>query len=113
MSYASEDRDVDLRALAIRVRHGKGDREGIVMITPQCARTLRRYLDIRPSIQIDGKQYLFYTDYRNRWDRISLHEVFTSIKKRAKVSSPGGLHVFGRHTPAALMIAHGADIRVV
>jgi integrase/recombinase XerD len=29
-----EDRDVDLSGLAIRVRHGKGDKEGIVLITP-------------------------------------------------------------------------------
>jgi integrase/recombinase XerD len=108
-----EDRDVDLNQMSIRVRHGKGDKEGIVMINPIGARTLRRYLEVRPSAKIDGKQYLFYTDYMKKWDRISLHGVFSSIKKRAKVSSPGGLHVFGRHTPATLMIAHGADIRVV
>jgi integrase/recombinase XerD len=108
-----EDRDLDLRNLAVLVRHGKGDKEGICLISPQCASTLRRYLDIRPPTLIDGKQYLFYTDRGNRWNRIELNRVFMYIKKRAGVDRPGGLHVFGRHTPATLMIAQGSDIRVV
>ena len=108
-----EDKDIDIDRLVIRVHHGKGDKDGFVMINPQCAQTLRRYLSVRPSKIINGKQYLFYTDYNRKWDRTSLFEVFRDIKRRAKVFSPGGLHVFGRHTPATLMIAHGADIRVV
>jgi integrase/recombinase XerD len=108
-----EDKDIDLKNLSIHVRHGKGDKEGIVCITPQCAATLRRYLDIRPPCLIDGKQYLFYTDQGNCFDHISLHRIFTYIKKRAGVNSLGSLHVFGRHTPATVLIAHGADIRVV
>ena len=108
-----EDKDLDLPKLAIHVRHGKGDKEGIVYITPHCGATLRRYLSIRPSLLIDGKQYLFDTDEGNAWNRARFHKIFQYIKHRAKVTRPGGLHVFGRHTPATLMIAHGADIRVV
>lgn len=75
-----EDRDTDLKSLTVRVRHGKGDKEGIVLITPQCATTLHRYLDIHPTLLIDEKQYLFYTDLGNRWNKIALHELFTDIK---------------------------------
>jgi integrase/recombinase XerD len=108
-----EDRDIDLSKLSIHVRHGKGDKEGIVCITAHCANTLQRYLNIRPPLLIDGKQYLFYTDGGNMWTRVRFHKIFETIKQRAKVTRPGGLHVFGRHTPATLMISHGADIRVV
>jgi integrase/recombinase XerD len=108
-----EDRDVNLNNQSIRVRHGKGDEEGIVLINSLCVKTLRKYLEVRPPLLIDGKQYLFYTDYNRKWNRVVLFEVFRDIKHRAKVSSPGGLHVFSRHTPSTLMIAHGADIRVV
>jgi integrase/recombinase XerD len=108
-----EDRDLDIAKLSVHVRHGKGDKEGIVCITPNCASTLRRYLSIRPTLLIDGKQYLFYTDDGNKWNRKIFHKIFEQIKHRAKITRPGGLHVFGRHTPATLMIAHGADIRVV
>jgi integrase/recombinase XerD len=108
-----EDKDIDLKNLSIHVRHGKGDKEGIVCITRQCAATLRKYLDIRPPCLIDSKQYLFYTDKGNCYDHILLHRIFTNIKKRAGINRPGALHVFGRHTPATVLIAHGADIRVV
>jgi len=66
-----------------------------------------------PPLLIDGRQYLFYTDEGNAWNRARFHKIFQYIKHRAKVTRPGGLHVFGRHTPATLMTAHGADIRVV
>lgn len=107
-----EDRDLDLAKLSIHVRYGKGDKEGIVCITPNCGYTIQRYLSIRPPLLIDEKQYLFYTDEGNKWNRKRFHTIFEQIKHRAKITRPGGLHVFGRHTPATLMIAHGADIRV-
>jgi len=108
-----EDKDIDLKNLTIRVRHGKGDKEGIVFITPQCAKTLKRYLEARPDFYIDDIQYLFFTDYGKPWNRIALHRMFILTKKRARIERPGGLHVFGRHSPATIMIAHGADVRVV
>lgn len=108
-----EDKDVDLKNLTIRVRHGKGDKEGIVLITPNCAKTLGKYLEVRPDVYIDGRQYLFFTDYGRPWDRIALHRMFVQTKKRAKVERPGGVRVFSRHSPATIMIAHGADVRVV
>ena len=108
-----EDKDIDLKNLTIRVRHGKGDKEGIVLITPQCAKTLHKYLEVRPDLCIDGRSFLFFTDYGKQWNRVALHRMFVLTKKRAHVDRPGGVHVFGRHSPATLMIAHGADVRVV
>jgi integrase/recombinase XerD len=111
---ALEDRDVDLKNLSVRVRLGKGRKDGISFITPQCAKTLRRYLDVRPDLEIEGRKPLFYTDYGNWWDRVTLHRMFILIKKRAGLEDkPGGPHTLGRHTPATIMIAKGADIRVV
>jgi integrase/recombinase XerD len=108
-----EDRDLDLENLTVHVQSGKGDREAICLISPQCASTLRRYLEIRPKRLIDEKQYLFYTDYGHRWNRVELNAVFKKIKKRAGVDRPGSLHVWGRHTPCTLMVAHGANLAVV
>ncbi|MCJ7445180.1 MAG: tyrosine-type recombinase/integrase [Methanotrichaceae archaeon] len=34
-------------------------------------------------------------------------------KKKAGIEKRGGLHVFGRHTPATIMISKGCDIRIV
>jgi integrase/recombinase XerD len=110
---ALEDRDLNLQNLTIHVRHGKGNKDAYVLISERCAKILRRYLEIRPSVTIDGKNYLFFTDYARPFNRTVLHKIFFNIKKRAKVTSPGGLHVFGRHSSATLLIKNGADIRVV
>lgn len=34
-------------------------------------------------------------------------------KRKGSIEKHGGLHVFGRHTPATIMIANGYDIRIV
>lgn len=107
------DEDLDLNSLAIRINCGKGGKDGITYVSHDCANTLREYLDIRPPHRVDGQQPLFYTDFGNRWRRDDLHHMFTRYKKRAGIEKKGGVHVFGRHTPATLMIAKGCDIRIV
>ena len=60
------DEDVDLNALTIRIRDGKGGRQAIVLINDSCAKVLRKYLAVRPALEIDGEQPLFFTDYGRR-----------------------------------------------
>jgi len=105
--------DIDLEALTIRVREGKGGIYSIALISPQCSDVLKSYLEMRPSLDINGKQPLFYTDYGQRWGRTDLHYMFKVYKRKAGIEKRGGLHVFARHTPATLMIANGCDIRIV
>jgi len=107
------DEDVDLNALTIRIRDGKGGRQAIVLINDSCAKVLRKYLAVRPALEIDGEQPLFFTDYGRRWDRGDLARMFYHYKDLAGISKRGGVHVFGRHTPATIMIENGADIRIV
>ena len=82
-------------------------------ISNECATTLKRYLEIRPPLEIDKRQPLFYTDYGNRWVRGNIHRMFIKYKKKAHVEKQGGVHVFSRHTPATIMVANGSDIRIV
>lgn len=107
------DEDVDLNALTIRIREGKGGKQGMVLISDPCAKVLRKYLAVRPALEIDGEQSLFFTDYGKRWDRGDLSRMFYHYKEMAGISKRGGVHVFGRHTPATIMIANGADLRIV
>ncbi len=108
-----EDRDVNLKAKVLRVRNGKGGKDGIVFLTEDCAITLKRYLAIRPLLVIDNKNPFFFTDYDNLWDRRDIYRMFIHYKKKAGITKPGGLHVFSRHTPATLMIKNGCDLRIV
>ena len=71
-----EDGDVDLKTLTLRIRNGKGGKSALLPIPPECAEVLRSYLEVRPSLEIDGKQYLFYTDWRQKWTRRSVEHAF-------------------------------------
>ncbi|OPX78827.1 MAG: putative tyrosine recombinase XerC-like protein [Methanosaeta sp. PtaB.Bin039] len=108
-----DDEDLDLKSLTLRVREGKGGKDGIVYITEDCARILRHYLQARPPLEIDGLHPLFYTDFGRRWDRRDIHRMFVTYKKAAGIEKKGGVHVFARHTPATIMVANGCDIRVI
>jgi integrase/recombinase XerD len=107
------DRDLNLNNLTIHVRNGKGGKDGIALITPECAEALKGYLKVRPKMEIDGRNPLFYTDFGRLWDRRDLYRLFIYYKQKAGITKTGGIHVFSRHTPATLMIANGADIRIV
>ncbi len=110
---ALNDGDLNLKDHTIHIREGKGGRDGIVYITNRCAETLRQYLAMRPSLIIDGKQPLFFTDYGQRWDRTTLYRMFALYKEKAGIKKQGGLHVFSRHSAASILIKNGCDILTV
>ena len=104
-----DDADLDLKSLSLRVK-GKGGKEAIVYITDECAKTLRRYLEVRPSLEIDGRKPLFYTDFGGCWERRSLYRMFMYYKKLAGIEKSGGVHVFSRHSVGSLLVKRGCDI---
>ena len=108
-----DDRDIDLKAKTIRLRETKGGRDDIVYIKQECVETLQAYLKVRPQVNIEGRIPLFYTDNLNFWEKNDVHRMFVYYKNKAKIKKPGAVHVFSRHTTATMMIANGADIRIV
>jgi len=105
-----EDGDVDLKTRTLRIRNGKGGKSALLPIPPESAEVLRSYLEVRPPVDIDGKQYLFYIDWHHKWSGRSFGQTFQYWKFRAGVAKPGGVHVFGRHTPASIMVKNGCDV---
>ena len=105
--------DIDLETLDIRVREGKGGKYGMALMSPQCADILKSYLEMRPPLEINGQQPLFYTDYSNRWQGIEVSRLFHNYKKKAGIDKPGGAHVFARHTVATLMLKNGSDLLTI
>jgi integrase/recombinase XerD len=108
-----DDQDLDLKTSTLHVRAGKGGRDGIAYISNDCNKTLKKYLEVRPPLEIDGRQPLFYTDYGKRWDRRDVNRMFNYYKKNAGVEKAGGVHVFSRHTAATILVANGCDLRLV
>ena len=107
------DEDIDFEAMTMRIGNAKGGREAIVPLNPDVSQVLQDYLKVRPQIKVDNEQPLFITDFLRRWNRVDVHRMFSKYKKKAGVTKPGGLHVFGRHSPASLMMKNGCDIITV
>lgn len=107
------DQDIDFGDKTIRIKEGKGGREAIVPLNPEVIPVLMDYLKVRPSLKVDGEQPLFITDFGHRWCRFGVYRMYKDYKKMAGINKRGGLHVFGRHTPASLMIKHGCDIMTI
>lgn len=110
---ALDDEDLDIRSQTIHIANGKGGKEAITLISPDCSEILKEYLEVRPQIEINGKHPLFYTDYGNRWQRTDLYKMFISYKAKAGITKPGGLHVFARHSAASILIKNGCDIMTI
>jgi integrase/recombinase XerD len=106
------DEDIDFEAMTIRVR-GKWGREDLIPMNPEVACALQDYLKKRPSIKVNGEHPVFITDYFRRWNRMDAHRMFRDYKEKAGIVKPGGLHVFGRHSPASIMVKNGCDILTI
>jgi integrase/recombinase XerD len=108
-----DDEDLDLKKATIRIREGKGGRDGIAHLSPSCINTLVKYLQVRPHLEIDSRTLLFFRDFGQRWDRHDVYRMFIKYKELAKIVRRGGVHTFSRHSPATVMVAKGCDIRIV
>ena len=107
------DTDVDLKNLILRVREGKGGKDALLPIAPDCAEILRQYLVIRPNVVLeDGSVPFFPTDFYHRWERRDLYRMFVIYKKKAKINIPGGTHLL-RHSAATILLNNGADLLTV
>lgn len=107
------DDDIDFDSMSLRIRNGKWRREALIPLNPEVVRVLREYLSIRPALIVDDEHPLFVTDYMKRWHRADVHRMFIRYKKKAGVNKEGGVHVFGRHSTASILIKNGCDIMTV
>lgn len=105
--------DYDPKNLTLRLRETKNGTDALSFINDETAKLLNQYLKVRPPLEIDGHEPLFYTDYGHRWTNGDIHRMFASYKKSAGIGKRGGPHVFARHSSATLMVAKGCDLRTV
>jgi integrase/recombinase XerD len=105
--------DYDSHNLTLRLRETKNNSDAIAFINDETARILNQYLQLRPSIEINGRKPLFCTDFGHRWTNNKIYQMFLYYKGKAGIEKKGAVHCFSRHSSATLMITKGCDLRSV
>lgn len=105
--------DIQAEKHTLFIRKGKGGRDRIVPVGERALLWLKRYLDVRYRLlRYRDHSALFLNKSGKRIEAGALALRFYTYKAQAKVSKPGGFHLF-RHSMATHMVERGADIRYV
>ncbi len=103
--------DVDIDEDVVRVRHGKGDKDRIVIMTEECAASVRDYLRIRPVNSLENDA-LFISRKMSRIDPSTVQRMVKTVAVRAGITKTVTPHVL-RHTFATSILRNGASIRFI
>jgi site-specific recombinase XerD len=105
-------KDVDRAVGTLRVLHGKGNKSRTVGLDPETLALLERWLDVRASRGINGRQRLFCTLQGEPIKTAYVRALLPRLARKAGIEKR--VHAHGlRHTMAAEMRAEGADIGVI
>lgn len=105
--------DIDWKEHSALVRHGKGDKERIVYLNPECEISLKKYLKERKN----QTEYVFSHERKLKNPKMStraIQEIIRKIVSRVELESGKKItpHVF-RHTTATIALTNGMPIEQV
>lgn len=99
--------DVDLNALTITIRRGKGGKARVVPISPQTGRSIDRYLRVRRSHILADSAPLWLGE---RGKNFSYDGLYRTLKWRAELAGIATFHPHMlRHTAASRWLAAGGS----
>jgi site-specific recombinase XerD len=101
--------DVDLEALTVRVRQGKGRKDREVPLNPWAAQFVSAWVEARPDVETPA---LFLSREGQRLSVRMIRVIVGSLAKIAGISKPISPHKL-RHTFATMLLERGADLRVI
>lgn len=104
--------DVDTRTGTVNVRHGKGGRQRKVGIDGDALALLRRWLEHRQALGLNGRQPLFCSLQGRPLSTSYLRKLLPDLAARAGVERRVNPHCL-RHTRAAELAEAGVPVNVI
>jgi integrase/recombinase XerC len=98
--------DVDLDGRQLRVIKGKGNKDRYVPMTPEAAKAMRDYLDVRPRVTVPA---FFVGRGDRRLSAAAVYKIVRTYMTMAGITEYASPHTW-RHTVATLMRERGADL---
>ncbi|MCL4451981.1 MAG: tyrosine-type recombinase/integrase [Candidatus Thermoplasmatota archaeon] len=103
--------DVDLDERIMSIRHGKGDKDRIVIISEECSYALASYFKSRNRLNIDNDS-LFISRKMCRYDPTSIQRLVKKLSIEAGISKNVTPHIL-RHTFATSVMRNGANLKFI
>lgn len=100
-------RDIDSSAMTVTVRHGKGNRDRVIVLSEKLLILLRFYFK-----SYKPKSYLFEGQGGGKYSERSVQLILKQTLLKANINKPGSVHTL-RHSYATHLIEQGTDIRFV
>lgn len=91
---------------------GTKEKERIIPIGSYAVNCIEEYLKIRPELNINKLDYLFFNSQGNRLTRQGFWKIIKEYAKDAKIKKNINLYTL-RHSFAVHLLQNGADIRIV
>jgi site-specific recombinase XerD len=111
-ALALEQRDIDLDAATIRVRHGKGDRSRTVGLDDQTAALIGRWIDRRRALSPGARSPLFCTLRGARIDSSYVRRLLPRLARKAGIDRRCHAHGL-RHAYASELAREHTPINVI
>ncbi|EQD27833.1 site-specific integrase/recombinase XerD related protein, partial [mine drainage metagenome] len=93
------------------IKHGKGDKDRIVIISDECATALTTYLKSRNRINVEGDS-LFISRKMSRYDPTSIQRLVKKLSAEAGIMKTVTPHIL-RHTFATSIMRNGANLKFI
>lgn len=102
-----EIKDIDSKAMTIKIVNAKGKNDRIVMLSEKLLELLREYFkEYRPKI------YLFEGQFGKKYSARSIQQIFNNAVKKTKIKKKVTVHSL-RHSFASHLLDSGTDIRFI
>lgn len=107
--------DMDLKAMTLKIREGKGSKSRIAYLTPPCCKALHTYMDQYRNIipDLDTNALFVSKRYRQRITSRTVEKAMHKYTIAARLGGKGYTPHKLRHTTATTMVKGGENLLVV